>query len=246
MRISIGTGRVHALLDRAQQLRLQAHLHLGNLVKQQRAAVGLLELADAPCHCAGEGSFLVAEQFGFEQRFRDRGAIDADERLFGPGRPGVNIARQYFLAGAGFAGNQHRGVAAGDLLRELDDASHGVIAIDQLARIFGDGGQHGGNQFRVGRQRDILLGAGMDRGNRGARIGGGAASNDRRVNVLGFEPGDEVADVDRDIDHQKIRAAPGAQHRKRLGDIGGVSDRRALIHRDLGRGGELAVERAND
>ena len=37
----------HALLDGAQQLGLQPHVHLGNFVEQQRAAVGFLELADA-------------------------------------------------------------------------------------------------------------------------------------------------------------------------------------------------------
>ena len=56
-----------ALLDRAQQLGLQPHVHLGDFVEQQRAAVGLLEFADPPRHRAGEGALLVAEQFGFEQ-----------------------------------------------------------------------------------------------------------------------------------------------------------------------------------
>ena len=86
----------------------------------------------------------------------------------------------------------------------------------------------------------------MDGGDRGAGVGGGAAGDDRRVDVLGFEPVHELADVDRDIDHQQIGAAAGAQHGERLGDVGGVGDRGALIHRDLGRGGELAVERADD
>src|SRR5271155_648585 len=55
MRISIGTGRVdHPLLDGAQELCLQPHLHLGNLVEQERAAAGFLELADAARHRAGE------------------------------------------------------------------------------------------------------------------------------------------------------------------------------------------------
>ena len=53
MRMSTGTGLRaadavdHALLDGAQQLGLQAHVHLGDFVEQQRAAVGFLELADA-------------------------------------------------------------------------------------------------------------------------------------------------------------------------------------------------------
>ncbi len=83
MRMSTGTGLRaadavdHALLDRAQQLGLQAHVHLGDFVEQQRAAIGLLELADAARERAGEGALLVAEQFGFQQVLRDRRAIDA-------------------------------------------------------------------------------------------------------------------------------------------------------------------------
>ena len=134
----------------------------------------------------------------------------------------------------------------GDLLGELDDARHGVVAVDQFAAVVGDGGEHGGDQFGVGRQRDVFLGAGLDRGDRGARVGRGAAGDDRRVDVLGLEPGDQLADVERDVDHQQVGAAAGAQHGERLGDVRGVGDRRALVHRDLGRGGELAVERADD
>ena len=62
----------HALLDGAQQLGLQPHVHLGDFVEQQRAAVRLLELADAARDRAGEGALLVAEQLGFEQVLRDR------------------------------------------------------------------------------------------------------------------------------------------------------------------------------
>ena len=133
-----------------------------------------------------------------------------------------------------------------DLQRELDHPRHGVVAIDQFARVIGDGREHGSNQFRVGRQRDIFLGAGMDRRDRGAGIGCGAAGDNRSVDMLGFEPVDELANVERDIDHEQIGAAAGAQHRERLGDIGRMHDRGAPIHRDLGRGGELAVERADD
>ena len=68
-----------ALLDGAQQLGLQADVHLADLVEQQRAAVGLLELADAPGDGAGEGALLVAEQLGFQQGLGDGGAVDGDE-----------------------------------------------------------------------------------------------------------------------------------------------------------------------
>ena len=158
----------------------------------------------------------------------------------------MHIARQHLLAGAGFAGDQHRSVAGRDLQRELDDARHGVVAKNEFARVVGDGGQHRGDQFRVRRQRDVLFGAGLNGDDRGAGVGRGAAGDDRRVNVLGLQPGYQLADRQGDIDHQPVGAAPGAQHRQRLSDIGGVRHRRALVHRQLGRGGELAVESAND
>jgi len=62
-----------------------------------------------------------------------------------------------------FSRDQHRGIARRDLLRELDDVRHRVIAIDEIAVIVGDRGKHGGDQFRIGRQRDVFLGAAMDR-----------------------------------------------------------------------------------
>ena len=42
-----------------------------------------------------------------------------------------------------------------------------------------------------------------------------AAGDDRHGDVLGFEPRDQVADVDRDLDHQQVGAAAGAQHAQR-------------------------------
>src|ERR1700730_10953361 len=55
MRMSISADRGdHPFVDGAQQFCLQPHLHLGNLVEQERAAIGFLELADAACHRAGE------------------------------------------------------------------------------------------------------------------------------------------------------------------------------------------------
>jgi hypothetical protein len=63
----------------------------------------------------------------------------------------MQVARQHFLAGAAFAGDQHGGIRAGDLLGELDHAGHGVVAIDHLAPIVGDGGEHRRDQIGIGR-----------------------------------------------------------------------------------------------
>ena len=69
------------LLQHAQQLGLGRQRDLGDLVEQQRAAVGRLEAAVAALDRAGERAALVAEQLGLEQRLGERGAVDRDERL---------------------------------------------------------------------------------------------------------------------------------------------------------------------
>ena len=56
------------LLQHAQQRRLQRQRHRGDLVEEQRAAVGLLEAALAAPVGAGEGAALVAEQLALQQR----------------------------------------------------------------------------------------------------------------------------------------------------------------------------------
>ncbi len=206
----------------------------------------LLELADAARDRAGERALLVAEQLGFEQVLGDRGAIDRDERRARAVRFRVHEARQHLLAGAGLAGDQHRGIARRDLLREPDHLRHRVVAIDEVAVIVGDRRKHGGDQFGIGRQRDVFFRARMDRGHGRARVGRGAAGDHRHGDVLGFEPRDQIADVDRDLDHQQVGAAAGAQHAQRhLGAIG-MRDGRALFHGEFGGERELPAQRSDD
>ncbi len=106
----------HALLDGAQELRLQAHFHFADFIEEQRAAVGLFELADAAGDGAGERAFLVAEEFGLEEVLGDRRAVDRDERLLGARRSRMDITRDDFLTDAGFAGDEDRGVGRCHLL----------------------------------------------------------------------------------------------------------------------------------
>ena len=66
------------------------------------------------------------------------------------------------------------------------------------------------------------------------------------VDALGVEPRDQVADVERHVDHHQVGAAARAQHGERLRVAFGVGDARALVHGELGGGGELALQRADD
>ncbi len=101
---------VFAVGKHAQQAHLQVRRHVADLVEEQRAAFGLLEAAAARALRAGECTALVAEQFGFQQVLRYRRGVDRDERRRGARAVPVQRARDQLLAGARFAGDQHRRV----------------------------------------------------------------------------------------------------------------------------------------
>ena len=65
-------GADHALLQRAQELGLQAERHLADLVEEERAARRLDEEARAARLRVGEGAAHVAEQLALEQRLGHR------------------------------------------------------------------------------------------------------------------------------------------------------------------------------
>jgi hypothetical protein len=89
-----------AFLQEAQQLDLELQRNVAHFIQEQRAAVGLLDLALGGLHRAGESALFVAEQLAFQQVFRDRGAVDRHKGAAGPARSLVQPARQQFLAGA--------------------------------------------------------------------------------------------------------------------------------------------------
>ena len=72
----------HALdaqvLDGPQQLGLGRQRKVRYLIEEQRAAIGVFELAPAPFN-SRRRPFLDAEQLGLQQRFHQRGAVDRHE-----------------------------------------------------------------------------------------------------------------------------------------------------------------------
>ena len=205
----------------------------------------LLELADAPRDGSREGALLVPEQFRFEEVVGDRRAVDRDEGLVLAKGFGVHVTGEHFLAGAALAGDQDRRLRPRDLLGQLDDALHGLVAPHERAAVGGDRLEHRGNEVGVRRQRDVFLGAGLDGGDRGARVGAGSAGDHRRADALGVERRDEVAHRQADVDHDEIGAF-GAQHREALLDAVRLGHPGAAAHGDLGGGDEFAVEPADD
>ena len=125
------------LLQRAQQLHLKPHGHLGDLVEEERAVVGDLHEARLAAHRAGEGALLVAEELGLEQVLRQRGAVHRDEGLRRPRAVGVDGAGDQLLAGAGLAQHEDVGLGPGGLLDKVEDARHGLAAADDALETEG-------------------------------------------------------------------------------------------------------------
>ena len=92
------------------------------LVEHERAAVRLLEAADVRARGARECAGLMAEQLRLEQRLREGGAVDLDQRLF-PARRKVMQARgDELFAGAALADHEH---GLHELGRARDVLEHG-------------------------------------------------------------------------------------------------------------------------
>ena len=90
------------ILNGPEQLGLRRQRQVRYFVEEQRAAVGRLELAASSADAGGR-ALLDAEQFGLEQCFDQRGAIDGDERAVAPPAQLVNLACDQFLADAALA-----------------------------------------------------------------------------------------------------------------------------------------------
>ena len=82
--------------------------------------------------------FLVAEHLAFQQAGGNGGAIQLDEGALAARAEVVDGARQQFLAGAGFAVDQHRGIGGRDGLHLLQNGlQRAALADDLLEAVVG-------------------------------------------------------------------------------------------------------------
>jgi hypothetical protein len=158
----------------------------------------------------------------------------------------VDVAGDDLLAGAALAGEEDGRIRGRDLLGELQHRLHRGVAADDALALLGDGFEHGGDERRVGRQREVFLGPGADRADGGVGVGADAAGDDRHMHALGLEAGDEPRDVEAHVGHHEIAALPGAKRGQRRVDGLGMGDAGAARKRDLAGGGDVAFEGADD
>ena len=134
--------RLHRLLlQHAQHLGLRLQAHVADLVEEDRAAVGDLELAAPIRDGAGERAAHVAEQLALDQLFGNRRAVDLDERRRPAPAQRVDRARDELLAGAVLAVDEHAAVGRrrhrhllAQLAHRVALAHHRLVAIDAGAQ----------------------------------------------------------------------------------------------------------------
>ena len=113
-----------AVLDDPEQLGLKVEGNVADLVKEEGAAVRLLEFADVVGVGIGECALHMTEEFALEQSLGQGTCIHADHLSEGTFRPAVYLSRQHILSRTVFAGNQDICEGRGELVHVLSDQRH--------------------------------------------------------------------------------------------------------------------------
>src|SRR6185503_17860513 len=107
-------GTHHALLEGAQELRLQSEGEVADLVEEERAAARLHEEAGARVARIGERAAHVPEQLALEKALGDGGAADRDERPGAARSLAMQRPRRDLLPGTALARDEDGRVGSRD------------------------------------------------------------------------------------------------------------------------------------
>ena len=123
-------------LEHPQQEGLGLQGEFGDLIQEERSAVGILEIPLAGLGGTGEGSLDMAEQFGVHQFLGEGSAVDHEERGVPPGRILVDNPREILLAHAAFSLNQHAEARRSELHGRFQRLVQGRIISDNIVFVF--------------------------------------------------------------------------------------------------------------
>ncbi len=183
-------GRTHRLqtlfFQRAQDFGLRLERHVADLVEEQSAAVGPLELTDLVLQHAGETALAMAEQLAFDHLFGNGGAVDLDEGVVGARAGGMDRAGDQFLARTAFSKDQDAAIGGGHELQLLPQRLHrNAFADDAIALTAGQLAELGLQfvllQGVVDHHRDLFNGQRLFEEIEGAELGGADGGFDGAV-----------------------------------------------------------------
>ena len=106
-------------MNRPQQFHLHGQRQIRHFVQKQRAAVCVLEEAQAVLVRTGKAAFFVTEEFAFHQVFGNRTAVHGDKRCVFARRKFVDAACSLLFTRTAFARDIHGHVGGGEFADEL-------------------------------------------------------------------------------------------------------------------------------
>jgi hypothetical protein len=109
-------------LEEPQQLGLQGEVEFADLVQEKGAAIRLFHEPGTGLQGTREGAAFGSEKFGLEQVARHGGAVQGHVGTTHPG--GVQRTGHAFLAGAGFADDEHGDVGGPEALDVAAEVGH--------------------------------------------------------------------------------------------------------------------------
>lgn len=124
-----------AFLENTQQQHLCGRRNLGDLIEKDGALLRHLEPTEPAFGRAREGAAFVAEKFTGQKLRIQGGAVYLDEQTVAAAAELMDGLGNQFLAGAGFAENQHGAVGLGHLLDRQSHCLHGRTGAGQRAQV---------------------------------------------------------------------------------------------------------------
>src|SRR5438094_5707924 len=121
-----------AILQSAQQLRLNRQRHVADLVQEESAVVGLAQQTFGRSVSSGKRSPLVAELLAFEQRLRQSRAVDGHKWLIFPPASQIDSLGNEFLSGPAAAVQVYGRLGIGHSRDETEHAAHLRALADDL------------------------------------------------------------------------------------------------------------------
>src|SRR5262249_37710110 len=126
-----------ALLEHTEQLHLSHRRQLADFIQKQRACSRLFKQPRLGGTRSGEGAFFVAEEFGFDQGFRNGSAGNSYEGLVGAGAQMMDRRGSQFFARAALARNQNVRFEVGYAAYQIVYSHHFLTLSDQTVATGG-------------------------------------------------------------------------------------------------------------
>ena len=133
--IVIAAQSLHfTLFEKAQDFALERQGHIADLIQKECAAVGGVDAPDPRLHGTRKRAFGVAEQFRFQKRLGNGGAVDDGKGVLCAWADHMDCLRDQVLARTAFAGDEHGRFRARHHFREPVHPLHGSRAADHAAQ----------------------------------------------------------------------------------------------------------------